>query len=127
MNRKDERKWVVKLLFQHNFNEINQDNLSQILDFNEIEQSEFIVSSITSVINNLTEIDNIISPFVKKKLHNIEKTILRVSVNEFVVQKTVPNSVSINEAVELAKEFGNEDSYKMINGILSNINKGISK
>lgn len=127
MIRKEERKWVVKLLFQHNFNELEIGNLEDILSEHQLNTEGFIYDSVFSILNNLSEIDRIIEPYLIKKIHNIEKAILRVSVNEFIIQKSVPNSVSINEAVEISKEFGNPDSYKLINGILSNINKEYSK
>lgn len=127
MNRKEERIWITKLLYQHQFNNIDKDNIEQILEEHNLEKSDFIRSSIISIIENIDQIDNII----KSKLNTrrldtmlpIEKAILRVSINEFLIQKSVPVSVSINEAVENTKIFSNEDSYKFINGILSAIEK----
>lgn len=127
MNRKEERIWITKLLYQHQFNNIDKDNIEQILEDHNLEKSDFIRSSIISIIENIDQIDNII----KSKLNTrrldtmlpIEKAILRVSINEFLIQKSVPVSVSINEAVENTKIFSNEDSYKFINGILSAIEK----
>lgn len=127
MNRKEERIWITKLLYQHQFNNIDKDNIEHILEGHNLEKSDFIRSSIISIIENIDQIDNII----KSKLNTrrldtmlpIEKAILRVSINEFLIQKSVPVSVSINEAVENTKIFSNEDSYKFINGILSAIEK----
>lgn len=127
MNRKEERICITQLLYQHHFNKIDLNNLDHVLAEHNLENSEFAKSSIISIIKNLDEIDNII----KSKLNNrkletmlpIEKAILRVSINEFLIQKSVPISVSINEAVENSKTFSNEDSYKFINGILSAIEK----
>ncbi|MFL8888180.1 transcription antitermination factor NusB [Helcococcus kunzii] len=127
MNRKKERICITQLLYQHEFNIIEKDNLEQVLAEHKLENSEFARSSIISILQNIDKIDNII----KSKLNNrkletmlpIEKAILRVSINEFLIQKSVPVSVSINEAVENTKKFSNEDSYKFINGILSAIEK----
>ncbi|MFM1524508.1 MULTISPECIES: transcription antitermination factor NusB [Helcococcus] len=130
MNRIDERKWVIKIIFQNEFNEIDLNNLNFYINENGVEASKFIVSSLKSILNNIDEIDEIIKSKLQlnRKFDNIlpiEKAILRVSINEFVIQKHVPTSVSINEAVECAKEFANPDSYKLINGILSSVAKDI--
>lgn len=130
MNRIDERKWVIKIIFQNEFNEIDLNNLNFYINENGVKASKFIVSSLKSILNNIDEIDEIIKSKLQlnRKFDNIlpiEKAILRVSINEFVIQKHVPTSVSINEAVECAKEFANPDSYKLINGILSSVAKDI--
>lgn len=127
MNRKEERVWLIKLLYQHNFNEINDKNIDQFLNEYNLNQSEFIKDSLVSILKNIDKIDEIIkSKLNKRKFETmlaVEKAILRVSINEFLIQKTVPVSVSINEAVENTKIFSNEDSYKFINGLLSAIEK----
>lgn len=124
MTRKEEREWIVKLLFQHSFNEINVDNLDLIFEEHKLKASDFIKTSLVSIINNINKIDTIIKKHVNNKnALAIENAILRVAINEFVIQKHVPASVSINEAVEIAKKFGNIDSYKFINGVLSSIYK----
>ncbi|MFM1514549.1 transcription antitermination factor NusB [Helcococcus ovis] len=130
MNRVDERKWVIKIIFQNEFNEIDLKKLDFYIIENGLEPSKFIVSSLTSILKNIEKIDGIIKSKLQtnrsfENMLPIEKAILRVSINEFVIQKHVPTSVSINEAVECAKEFSNPDSYKFINGILSSVAKDI--
>lgn len=126
MSRKDDREWIVKLLYQHDVNEIGKDSLNEILEEHKI-KSSFVRKSVLSIINNKDKIDDIISDnMTYKRLDNllqIERAILRVSVNEFVIEKSVPTSVSINEAVEIAKSYGSDDSYRVINAILSQIAK----
>lgn len=127
MNRKEERNWVIKLIYQHNFNEINEENIDNYLENFEIKNNEFIETSVKSILLNIDKIDSII----KSKLNNtnfdsimpIDLAILRVSINEFIIQKSVPTNVSINEAVENSKIFSNDKSYKLINGLLSAIEK----
>lgn len=51
----------------------------------------------------------------------VDRNILRIAVYEIVFEDEVPNSVAINEAVELGKVFGGEDSSKFINGVLGRI------
>ncbi len=74
------------------------------------------------------EIDKIISQnapvFSLEKMHKIDLAILRLSVFELLT-KTAPPKVVIDEAVELAKEFGNETSFSFVNGVLGSVLKKI--
>jgi N utilization substance protein B len=58
------------------------------------------------------------------KIAKIDLAILRLSIYELTVAKTEPPKVIIDEAVEIAKEFGNENSPKFVNGVLGTILKG---
>ena len=82
---------------------------------------------VTGTIENITEIDSIINEHLHrwelKRLAKVDLAVLRLSVYSLKYQKDVPEAVTINEAVEIAKEFGSEKSYKFINGILDNIRK----
>ena len=131
MKREEEREWIVKLLFQHDFNEIDLDNIDSILENNNLSKSIFIRESLESIIRNIDKIDDYISKYVDdnrlKNILPIERAILRVSINEFVIMKNVPVSVSINEAVKISKKYSNENSYIFINGVLSSISKSLEK
>lgn len=130
MNRKEERQRIIKILYQYDFNPFKEDNLDFILENYQL-NSKFIKKSIISILKNIDDIDSIIIENIRNNTINtllpIEKAILRVAVNEFVVQKSIPTSVSINEAVENAKIYSNDESYKLINGILSSIAKKYSE
>lgn len=56
-----------------------------------------------------------------EKIAPIDRAILEVGVCELLFDKSIPNLVAINEAIELAKEFGTESSSKFINGVLSSV------
>ena len=49
----------------------------------------------------------------------VDLTIIRLAVFEILYDETVPGSVAINEAVELAKKFGQDESYSFVNGVLA--------
>lgn len=73
---------------------------------------------------NLTELDEAISPILDRPLDEVdpvEKAILRLGCFEMMKKLDVPYRVIINEAVELAKEFGAEDGHKYINSILDRL------
>ncbi len=129
MDRTSQRQWVVKIIYQIEFYDIDQIEIDEILDNHEIKEFSFIQSSVRSIVANMEEIDKIISDNLYNwninRIPLVDKAILRVAINEFVIEKSVPTSVAINEAVENAKLFSSADSYKFINGVLSSISKGI--
>jgi N utilization substance protein B len=56
-----------------------------------------------------------------EQIAKIDKIILRIGVYELIIKREVPPKVAINEAVELAKAFGGENSSKFVNGVLGTI------
>lgn len=127
MNRSEERKWITKLIFQNEFNKFDTSTINEVIAKHEIKLSEFAYDSIESILKNKEQINRIIDSKLKnrsvKDLPAIELAVLTVSINEFYIQKTVPVSVSINEAVENIKIFTIGNSHKLINGILSSVAK----
>ena len=89
------------------------------------EVREFADSLVKGVYSNLKSIDDIISKYTDnwdiKRMAVIDKNILRLGVFELVYLKDIPEKVSINEAIELGKRYGDIDSGKFINGILDKI------
>lgn len=82
------------------------------------------------ILVNFSKIDQLISKSAPlwpiEKINKIDLAILRLAVYELVIDKTEPLKVIIDEAVELAKEFGNEQSGPFINGVLGSILKNES-
>lgn len=77
-----------------------------------------------NTVANLETVDAIMSEFLDRtseELTPIERAILRLSVYELKYELDVPYKVVINEAIEVAKTFGAEDSHKYINGILDKV------
>jgi N utilization substance protein B len=90
-----------------------------------------IPDKIADVIKNRTAIDGAItaaaSEWPIEKIARIDLAILRLAVYELQFTKETPAKVIIDEAVELAKSFGNDNSPKFINGVLGNIYGTIEK
>lgn len=61
------------------------------------------------------------------RIANVDRAILRLSVYEMVYQEDIPVSVSMNEAIELAKLFGDDKAPKFVNGVLSNIKNDLKR
>lgn len=72
-------------------------------------------------IRQVTDLDAAIKPYlgrIPEELDPIEKAILRIATYELTQRIDVPYKVVINEAIELAKVFGAEESHKFVNGVL---------
>lgn len=75
-------------------------------------------------VENIETVDFAISPYIDRafdELDPIEKAILRLAVYELRFESDVPYKVVINEAIEVAKVFGADESHKYINGVLDKI------
>ncbi len=86
---------------------------------------DFAVELINGAYNNRAEIDGLISRFSEhwrlERMPTVDRNILRLAVFELLYRSDIPPKVSINEAVDLGKKFGSEDSGSFINGILDRI------
>jgi len=87
------------------------------------ELNSFIRSLVKGVVDNKVEIDRKIRSFARawpvEQLSIVDRNILRLAIHEILLDNKVPVKVAINEAVELAKIFGSDNSSKFINGVLS--------
>lgn len=87
-------------------------------------------SETAAIINSLSAVDQEIlasaPEWPLERINKIDLAILRLAVFELTIQKTEPPKVIIDEAVELGKEFGSENSAAFVNGVLGNILKKIS-
>lgn len=90
-----------------------------------VEESDFIADLVKGTLKNEKKIDDMIVPAAPEwpidQIAKIDKAILRMSLYELLIKRDVPPKVAINEAVELAKEFGGDNSSKFINGVLGTI------
>ena len=131
MNRREARKNAFYLIFQIGFHQTEELEQMKELFFEQKEQEipkeqrEFILKEVEGTKAHLLEIDEIITKESKKwkkeRISKVDIAILRLAIYEIYFSEEVPNSVAINEAVELAKEFGTEQSPAFINGILGSI------
>lgn len=128
MTRKQAREETFILIFEKEFNDDSlQDILSLAEEVRDIEADEYVKKVFFGVYENLEKIDEIISTnAVGWSIKRITKTalaILRLSVYEIEYYDEIPVSVSINEAVELAKKYATKEDASFINGILSTVAK----
>ena len=98
-------------------------NLAEFRD--SIDDTNFVEDIVKGVGDHQSQIDAVIAPAAPEwpvdQIAKIDKIILRIGVYELMIKRDVPPKVAINEAVELAKTFGGENSSKFINGVLGTI------
>jgi N utilization substance protein B len=87
--------------------------------------ASFANELVNGVVDNREELDAQIRRFAPsfpvEQLSLVDRTVLRMAIYEIMIAGKVPVKVAINEAVELAKTFGNENSSKFINGVLGSV------
>lgn len=140
MSRKIAREIAFKLVFAANFQEeeINIDEMTATLikelnKANEVnkEDLEYIKSVSKGVSEKVSKLDEAIKSHLKGwKMERICKTdlaILRLAIYEILYREDIPYKVSVNEAVELAKSFGEDSSPAFINGVLAGIIKNMEE
>jgi len=128
MNRHLSRVIIMQTLYEWDFHpkavleEIKKRNIA---NYKEDVDNDFINKVINGVIKNTDEIDGFITKSAPEwpleQISAIDKTILRIAIFELLHMEDIPPKVSINEAVELGKTFGGENSSKFINGVLGTV------
>jgi len=98
-----------------------------------LEDKSFIWQLVTGVVQHLREIDKIVEKAAPQwpldQIAIVDRNILRIGIYELLFgdKTAVPPKVAINEAIELAKSFGGENSGKFVNGVLGTVYKEIEK
>ena len=110
--------------YKNNWEEILERNLKEFGQ--DIDEPEFLRKLMRGVVENLEEIDKILKESVKslpfEQIPLLEKSILRLATYELLKgSKETPYKVAINEAIELAKNFGTPATSKFINGVLGTV------
>ncbi len=130
MKRRQAREEAFILIFEKQFNPIpTQEILETAAEVRDLKPDKYIKTVFTGVYDNQEQIDGLISDkAIGWKINRISKTslcILRLAIFEIKFMEDIPVSVSINEAVELAKKYATEDDASFINGILSTVSKSL--
>jgi len=128
MTRKMAREEAFILIFEKAFNDSTVEEILEIAaDVRDLVPDEYINTVFKGVFDNLEELDGIISEkAVGWKISRISKTalsVLRLSIFEIKFMEDIPESVSINEAVELCKKYATKEDASFVNGILASVVK----
>jgi N utilization substance protein B len=129
MSRKIARELAFQILFQvdigkHNWQEVLTRTLNEETDLPE-KSREFLAVLVKGTMEHRAEVDGDIAKFARdwtvERLANTDRNILRMALFELKYLIDIPTGATVNEAVELAKRYGDVDSGKFVNGILGEI------
>ncbi len=135
-SRRNGRILAFQAIFSKEFNNLSSEDLV-LLDWLDDERRSrydkdtlaFSRLLIQGTLENLTAIDTVIKENLENwdfsRISKVELAIMRISVFSMFYQKSIPLTVTINEAIDIAKEFGSDESYRFINGVLDGIKKKI--
>ncbi len=130
MSRREIREQIFKLLFRTEFykeeelpeqRQLFLDELGQ----EENEDTQYIQQKYEDILSHLAEIDEMVNEVAlgwkTSRMGKVDLTLIRLAVYEMKFEEDVPQGVAINEAVELAKSYGTDDSSSFVNGILAKL------
>ncbi|MGC8977047.1 MAG: transcription antitermination factor NusB [Candidatus Ratteibacteria bacterium] len=128
MKRRKARENALKVLYMIDIrNEDKESILNEFWENNEEDEKikEFTEQIVNGVMENKEKIDRVISSvslnWELERMTYIDRNILRIGTYEIIFKKDIPPAVSIDEAIEISKKYGNSDSPKFVNGILHKI------
>jgi transcription antitermination factor NusB len=127
-NRRKARELVTQILFHMEYNPGNPDKSFELIceNFNAPKSlMAFSKDLVQGVYENLNQLDKLIKKASKnwrlERMSRVDRSIIRLGVYEMLFKDDIPHKVSIDEAVELGKRYGTEESGAFINGVLDNI------
>lgn len=132
MNRKSLREQIFKLLFRLDFIEPSELDAQSGYFFDSGDMTvgpkdrAAIMNKCAGIVEKVPEIDAVLNEkmhgWTTDRISKVELTILRLGTYEILYDESIPAGVAINEAVELAKKFGEDESGAFVNGVLAGVN-----
>lgn len=141
ITRRQAREITLCLVFDFGFN--SDEKPEELLDLyvtyfpeadeekmeDQIKENDYISDVYFGVAESIEELDEIISRYSIKwkpeRISRVSMSILRLAVYELLYMKDIPEEVTVNEAVELAKKYDTDDSYTFVNGVLGAVIKTV--
>ncbi len=132
ISRREERQQALNFVFERMFRDDSaEEAFEDALNARDTEISDYAKMIVKGVEEHLDEIDGVIEKnlkgWKKNRIAKLSLTIMRIAVFEMLYVDSVPASVSINEAVELAKNYATVEDSSFINGVLGAAEKSIRK
>lgn len=128
LTRRESREQAFILLFEQTMNGDKMDDvLHSAAEARDLIPDSFCEELVFGAEEHREKIDEVISENIRgwnlKRLSKVALAILRLAVYEMLFDDSIPSSVSINEAVELAKTYGGKDDAPYVNGVLASVEK----
>lgn len=133
MNRRKSREVAMKLVFEMSIRKEGYNStLETFLENLETDSKELDMEYIQRILKGVEENIDIINKKIEEnligwklyRLSKIDLAILKLAVYELLFEDEIPEKVTLNEAIELAKKFSEEKSASFINGVLDSVTKG---
>lgn len=133
MKRRELREHVFQLLFRVEFNSREEMDEQVGMYFDGVREEEplaekdetYISEKYKKIVEKIPEIDEMLNASAKgwktSRMGRVDLTILRLAVYEMKFDEDIPEKVAINEAVELSKKFGGDESPAFVNGVLAHV------
>ena len=133
MKRREQREQIFALLFRVEFNtpeEMDEQVSMYVDEMKEVEplsekDEDYIIGKYKKILERIEEIDGILNEASKtwktSRMSRVDLTVLRLAVYEMKYDEDIPEKVAINEAVELAKKYGGDESPAFVNGVLAHV------
>ncbi len=134
MTRRTAREWAMQFLFQMDFNPDDTEHALTLFWKDRVSDGkikQFTEDLIHGVLANLETIDSLIQRYADHwditRMGAVDRNIIRLALYEMLFRLDIPPIVSINEAVDIAKQFSSRESGKFVNGILDRAKKDLSR
>ncbi len=133
LNRRDSREVVLGLIFENEFGLYDDKTAlyENAIAARGIEENEYIRTLYFGILEKQNELDAYIEKYAKgrtlARISKIAKSVMRISIYEMLYIDDIPASVSINEAVELAKQYDDDKTKAFVNGILNAVKEELGK
>lgn len=130
MTRRELREQVFKMLFGVEFHDVSEmpeqmEVYGETEEIWDVQDGKYITEKCKDIVAHLDEIDAAINEVTEgwktTRMGKVDLTLIRLAVYEMKYEEKVPVGVAINEAVELAKKYGTDDSPSFINGVLGKL------
>ena len=130
MSRRVAREKALQALYQSDLRGGEDEGIQGLAEEVSAQERPFFWRLVRGVRDNLGVIDPVIGQHLHKgwslsRLAIVDRSIMRMAVYELLFEREIPIGVTLNEAVELAKIFGDENSGRFVNGVLGGIVKDI--
>lgn len=133
LNRRSSREAVLGLIFENEFGlyDDKTELYENAVAARGIEENEYIRTLYFGILEKQNELDAYIEKYAKgrtlARISKIAKAVMRISIYEMLYIDDIPASVSINEAVELAKQYDDDKTKAFVNGILNAVKEDLGK
>ena len=130
MNRRESREAGFLIVFEQSFTGQTVESIvAMAKEYREFKFDDYSISLAKGVEQNRDQIDIFISENLKDwalaRISKVSLAILRCAIYEFKIGNTIPEEISINEAVELSKKYSQPEDTAFVNGVLGSISRSV--